>query len=287
MICFELRLNGRRLATAGIPGYGVLSSFVTWVKRNPRRTFATKRTELDLSLGGRFSDSDSSLGWVDLRLKVGDRIGWRIVDRPTCDPPKLSKEKPPLSAAENLKAGRRYLGRQKQQLAELERQIRKHELRVASGVRVLPPVVQGRAKMVCMEVKLNGRRLATAGIPGEATLGASLVWGWRPPEPEGRGELPAQELNLRLGGLESNSVYGTFLDWVSRELEVGDRVSVRILERTTADPPVTFRSGKTFNAIAKPRTFSPKAALRELGKQRASLEQEIREMQKHVARLER
>lgn len=35
MICYETWLNGRRLGSAGVLGYGVLTAVLCWVKRDP------------------------------------------------------------------------------------------------------------------------------------------------------------------------------------------------------------------------------------------------------------
>ena len=62
MICFELQLNGRPLTTAGIPGFAVLTSSVTWVQRKPRHSSALDAKELTLHLGGLDSNSEEADG---------------------------------------------------------------------------------------------------------------------------------------------------------------------------------------------------------------------------------
>jgi hypothetical protein len=60
MICFEVSVNGEKLATARIAGYAVLTAIVTWVRR---RGEAAGRT--DVALGG-----------MDANEEPGHHLGW-------------------------------------------------------------------------------------------------------------------------------------------------------------------------------------------------------------------
>lgn len=93
--------------------------------------------------------------------------------------------------------------------------------------------------MICFEVSLNGQRLTTAGIPGHAVLSTVITWvrSRHHKEPyRSNGHL-----DFRVGGLDANSRKredGKHLEWVQRDLAVGDVVEVRILEAESADPPL-------------------------------------------------
>lgn len=98
MICYEVRLNGRRLCTAGMPGYGVLGVDLSWVKRDPawRRKGAPKLAydveEHHLSVGGLFRNE--RLRWVERRIRAGDTLHVRILRRSRADPPNARHTKP-------------------------------------------------------------------------------------------------------------------------------------------------------------------------------------------------
>jgi hypothetical protein len=54
MIAFEVSLNGKRVCTAGVQDFGVLSAIVSWVRRRPAqsRDGKTIEEELTVEVGG-------------------------------------------------------------------------------------------------------------------------------------------------------------------------------------------------------------------------------------------
>src|SRR5687768_7197755 len=89
MLCFDVALNGKRVSRAGVPGYGVLTTILTWVRRDPRKRPADlpkplwKREELDFHVGG--MSGAEHLVWLERRVRRGDVIRIRIVDRPSAE----------------------------------------------------------------------------------------------------------------------------------------------------------------------------------------------------------
>jgi len=111
MIAFQLRLNGKKLATAGLPGRHVLSA-IMWsvvrtdraIGRAARQGGKLSRRELDLHLGGLSSREDGSgafVDWVNTALRVGDTIALQIVDVKRPDEP---AERRPFNAQQGRAA---------------------------------------------------------------------------------------------------------------------------------------------------------------------------------------
>ena len=85
MLCFDVRLNGQRVALAGVGEDGVLNAIVGWVCREKR--LPDEPCTLDLSVGG--LDDDAHLRWVEDRpLKVGDHVEVVIVEAEQPDVPR-------------------------------------------------------------------------------------------------------------------------------------------------------------------------------------------------------
>jgi len=100
MKCFEVIINGKRVCTAGIGEDGVLTSVVTFVKRNrsAEETAETKENNdsesLNIRVGGianRETGAMEQVEWLEQRLVVGDEITIRIIEASECDEPN-SKE---------------------------------------------------------------------------------------------------------------------------------------------------------------------------------------------------
>ena len=83
MITFEVFINGKKVTTAGVADYGVLSAILSWVKRRQE-----KGEELSLNIGGLVSNDlqTEHLNWLQQDLKVGDEIVIKIVDAEKADP---------------------------------------------------------------------------------------------------------------------------------------------------------------------------------------------------------
>ncbi|HXE90698.1 MAG TPA: hypothetical protein VNK82_07020 [Terriglobales bacterium] len=82
--------------------------------------------------------------------------------------------------------------------------------------------------MKAFTVSLNGRRLCTAGVGGDGVLTAivAFVAGHRD-----------EELNVSVGGLRTAGQHA-HVDWVKKNLKVGDEVHVKIVETVSIDRPV-------------------------------------------------
>jgi hypothetical protein len=91
MICFEVTLNEKHLTTAGLPGYAVMSTLISWVRSKYRSGSASKPyEELSLHVGGLDSNEPPGVttNWIGSRpLRVGDTICIRVAEQETADPP--------------------------------------------------------------------------------------------------------------------------------------------------------------------------------------------------------
>src|SRR5689334_14123128 len=90
MVAFEVRLNGKKLCRAGVSELGVLTTVLTWVRRQPGATGGRTVKELRLEVGGldssgRYAGQHSR--WVRRRLRVGDRVSVKIVEAGRVDAP--------------------------------------------------------------------------------------------------------------------------------------------------------------------------------------------------------
>ncbi len=140
MICFEVSLNGRRLTTAGIPGFAVLNTILNWVNRRPRPGRAGS-SELCLSVGGLDSNGPDYAGygtfldWVRRPLKSGDLVKVRVLERESADPPTARRSDSKAELERDRKDSNRYylkehLKRRKEidtAIARLKRAVREDE----------------------------------------------------------------------------------------------------------------------------------------------------------------
>ena len=85
MICFEVRVNGYILCTAGADNVAVLTAIRSWDHHSPRG--------LHFHVGGltgRAADEKEFIDWdqdENLNLSPGDEITIRIVEQASADPP--------------------------------------------------------------------------------------------------------------------------------------------------------------------------------------------------------
>ena len=101
MLAFRVRLNGKRVAVAGISGAHVLSAIMTSVVRDDEarrlwpRDREFRRRELKFGVGGMLSRSDGSkehVSWANLNLKVGDTISLTVAKASRVDKPRYRSE---------------------------------------------------------------------------------------------------------------------------------------------------------------------------------------------------
>lgn len=124
MICFEIHINGKKVCIAGIDSeFGVLSSILTWVKRDLKEFPDQKREniqeeELKFDLGGHISHGKNdyeNLDWIRKSLSVGDELTIKIIESDEYDEP-YKKERSDPDFVEKQK--RKYLEKFKQEYKE-------------------------------------------------------------------------------------------------------------------------------------------------------------------------
>jgi hypothetical protein len=110
--------------------------------------------------------------------------------------------------------------------------------------------------MIAFDVSLNGKRACVAGVEDFGVLSAILTWVRRHPETRRRGRT-ADELTVEVSGLQSQHPGpGEHLKWLSRNLRVGDRVSIRVVDTRKVDEPKTrYRDNPATVERAKRRYF--------------------------------
>lgn len=104
MICFEVHINGKKACTAGIESeYGVLTSILTWVKRDlskfPLEVRDTiQKEELNLNLAGHISHGENdneNLDWIRQSVSIGDEITIKIIEADNYDKPHKRRRSDP------------------------------------------------------------------------------------------------------------------------------------------------------------------------------------------------
>jgi hypothetical protein len=80
---FLVRLNGKRLCTAGIGPNGVLTAIVHWVGGGSRRT---AEGDFGFHVGGLDSRTGEHVDYETPTLKVGDKVTVEIVEAEKVDP---------------------------------------------------------------------------------------------------------------------------------------------------------------------------------------------------------
>jgi hypothetical protein len=87
--------------------------------------------------------------------------------------------------------------------------------------------------MLALSVSVNDEPLCTAGAPIDGVLGVHVAWVDVSRWSHGR-------LLFWVGGLDS--IAQEHLRWAAPRLEVGDRVSIRVVDADTTDPPAERES---------------------------------------------
>jgi hypothetical protein len=87
MIAFEVRLNGRKICTAGVGKLGVLTTCVSWRGPQPYQRGGPSVAEyLRLDVGG-LAQSGEQLRWLERKLKRGDLLDIKVVEVACADEP--------------------------------------------------------------------------------------------------------------------------------------------------------------------------------------------------------
>jgi hypothetical protein len=94
MIAFDVLLNRKKIARAGVGSNGVLTAITTWVRRRaPESGGKRPRWDRDLSfnLSG-YRSTNGNVGehfkWEDRRLKPGDVLTIKVINATRVDEPK-------------------------------------------------------------------------------------------------------------------------------------------------------------------------------------------------------
>jgi hypothetical protein len=116
MIAFDVFLNRKKLARAGVGSDGVLTAITTWVCRRASQTVGKRRQwnrDLSFSLGG-YRSTNGDVGehfrWEDRKLKPGDVLTIKVITATRVDQPRRRMAENPELVE---RARRRYYQRLK------------------------------------------------------------------------------------------------------------------------------------------------------------------------------
>ena len=116
MIAFDVFLNRKKLARAGVGSDGVLTAMTTWVCRRASQTGGKRQRwdrDLSFSLGG-YRSSNGDVGehfkWEDRKLKPGDVLTIKVITAARVDEPRRRIAEDPKSVE---RSQRRYYRRLK------------------------------------------------------------------------------------------------------------------------------------------------------------------------------
>jgi hypothetical protein len=95
MVAFEVKVNGRKVCTAAVADFGVLSAILTCTQPRPERhAKAAKRMPAKKALGLHVGGLDSGdpdhaehLTWIESALHMGDRVSILVLDAKRVDAP--------------------------------------------------------------------------------------------------------------------------------------------------------------------------------------------------------
>ena len=121
MLCIELSRNGKRLATAGLPGKGLLTALF-----NRTLTDANGPKEIrGFGLGGRdvSVQPNADLLWAQGKIEPGDEFVLRILELPEADPPRHRSYPKPRSKAAKRRTWMAHLRRIEAEAKELREQL--------------------------------------------------------------------------------------------------------------------------------------------------------------------
>src|SRR5258705_11119609 len=86
--------------------------------------------------------------------------------------------------------------------------------------------------MTAIEVHVNGKKQCVAGIARDGVVSAILSWVGRGDE---HPDLAREDVSLRVGGLDSKR--DEHVDWLTRDMAVGDEIILRIIDVRKPDAP--------------------------------------------------
>jgi hypothetical protein len=86
--------------------------------------------------------------------------------------------------------------------------------------------------MTAIEVHVNGKKQCIAGIARAGVVSAILSWVGRDDQ---HPDLPREDVSLRVGGLDSKR--DEHVDWLTKDMVVGDEIILRIVDVRKPDAP--------------------------------------------------
>ncbi|MEP6993320.1 MAG: hypothetical protein ABI968_02275 [Acidobacteriota bacterium] len=90
--------------------------------------------------------------------------------------------------------------------------------------------------MIAFEVSMDGHPICTAGVPGHGVVSVMANRVKRRQDARrGEAPMPSEELELEVGGLDSDA--GEQLKWFYGPLSLGSSLLVRVVERAQVDAP--------------------------------------------------
>ena len=91
MIAFEVFLNGNKVCRAGVGDLGVLTTVLSWVRREGRNTETREpgkiEEELTLNVSGLLSSKNEHVRWSESKVTIGVEVRVRVVSAESVDPP--------------------------------------------------------------------------------------------------------------------------------------------------------------------------------------------------------
>lgn len=110
--------------------------------------------------------------------------------------------------------------------------------------------------MITFVVSRNGRKLCTAGVPGDGFLSAHISS--NPRDHDG------EPLELSVSGLEGTT-QTRFSDWCKEALAVGDEIVIRITESEPPDAPIEVRTDPAEEILLESKKRSARGLCEQLG----------------------
>ena len=102
--------------------------------------------------------------------------------------------------------------------------------------------------MIAFEISINGNKTTTAGIGEYGVLSAILSWVKRRAD-------GSEEMTFDVGGLVSNDQRTENLRWLCENLNIGDEVTIRIVDIPEAEPAIERHSRSAQEDIEAERNY--------------------------------
>ena len=97
--------------------------------------------------------------------------------------------------------------------------------------------------MKCFEVTINGEKVCTAGVGDDGVLTAILALVQRQTVSDGtrdKQDAESESLNVRVGGIANvEPGLSEHLEWLYKDLSVGDEITIKIIESSECDVPLS------------------------------------------------